>query len=47
MLQPPVQEDTYLIIDLVESDDDEPRYPKSSNQGGGIDTSIYDLNDSM
>ena len=50
MIQPPDDKDTQntpLIIDLVESEDDEPRYPKRANRGkGGIDTSIYDLNDS-
>ena len=44
IILPPVADDQPLIIDLVESDDEEPRYPIRSNRGGGIDTSIYDLN---
>ena len=44
---PPVQDDQPLVIDLVESDDDEPRYPVRYNIGGGVDTSIYDLDESM
>ena len=42
-----MQEDTPLVTNLFESDDDEPRYPKRSNRGGGMDTSIYDLSDSI
>ena len=47
MIQPPVQDDQLLIIDLVESNDEEPRYPVRLNRGGGLDTSIYDLNESI
>ena len=47
MILPPAAVDQPLIIDLAESDDEEPRYHVRSNRGGVVDTSIYDVNESM
>ena len=41
MLQPPIEKNTPLVIDFVESDDDEPRYPKRFNRGRGWYKYIY------
>ena len=44
LIQPPVVDDN-SVIDLVESDDkhESSRYTLRTNRGGGVDTTIYDL----
>ena len=47
LIAPPIRDEQPLAIDLIDSVDDEPRYPVRNNREGGVNTSIYELDDSM